>query len=169
MSAQDALNSFLNTTNDEAEFSTEFLICPEIEETGAIIKDYQLKTGTSKSNGGEEEKPWFALTLKWDIDSEEAREATKRDNVIVSGQPIFLTVKDGKLDKDNNQQLARYFKIFDINPAGMTPLEIFETLKGQYANVKVTHRQLKDKDGNYLLDDEDNVRVSAEVSAVGKA
>lgn len=170
MSAENFLNSFLAQTNETAELNTEYFICPELEEAPATVSDYQLKSGMSKGKDGESERPWVALTLQWDINSPEAREATQRDTVKVYGQPVFLAITEqGQLDPVNNQALGRLYKLFGIDVSGLTIKEMLDCLKGQYASVKVKHRALINKDKEPLLDDEGNQRYSAEVVAVGAA
>lgn len=168
MSATELLNSFLEQTVDSAEMNTEYLLCPELEDVPVIVKKYQIRNGTSVRDGIE--KPWFMMSLQYTIDSQEAREAVKRDEVTVYGQPIFLTVsEEGKLDMDNNQNLARTLKIFDIDIEGKTNKEIFDSFIGCYAIGKIAHSAMTDKNGEMMLDEEGNQRYRAEVTAIGKA
>ena len=167
MSAANLLNSFLETANDEAEFNTEFLLCPEIESAPATLEKQSVRTGTFTRDG--EERQWAMLDLEWNVDSQEAREFLGRDKVIVR-QTVSLTLNDeGKLDQNNNQSLGRLFKLFEINRADFPHYgAMFEALIGQYAQVKVKHRALTQKDKSPLLDDEGNQRYAAEVVSVGK-
>jgi len=168
MSASELLNSFMEQTVDSAEMNTEYLLCPEVEDVPVIVKDYQIRNGTSVRDGVE--RPWFMVSLQYTIDSQEAREAVKRDEVIVYGLPIFLTVsEEGKLDMDNNQSLARTLKIFDIDIEGKTNKEIFDSFIGCYAIGKVSHSLMVDKAGEAMLDEEGWQRYRAEVTAIGKA
>lgn len=168
MSAQNLMNSFLDTANEEAEFSTEFLLCPEIDSAPATVKKWDWQAGTYTDKNTQEEKPWAILNLQWNVDSPEAREVVKRDEVIVRQSVSLAITHDNKLDKDNNQALARLFKLFGIDPAGLTPKQIFDNFIGQYGYVKVQHRALINKAKEPLLDDEGKQRYSAEVVAVGK-
>lgn len=165
MSAEALLASFLQQTNSETELNTEYFSCPEFEEVPASIASHEIKTGMATSKNGEQEKPWFSLNLKWSIDSEVAREAVHRDEVLVNGRPIFLTVSpDNTLDPVNNQPLARLLKMFEIDMAGMTNAEIFACLNGKQATVRVVHRALTNKSGEALLDEKGEPRFAPEVT-----
>lgn len=168
MSATELLNNFLEQTVDSAEMNTEYLLCPELEDVPVIVKNYQIRNGTSVRDGVE--KPWFMMNLQYTIDSQEARDTVKRDEVNVYGQSIFLTVsEDGKLDMDNNQSLARTLKIFNVDVEGKTNKEIFDSLIGCYAVGKVAHSAMTDKTGAAMLDEEGEQRYRAEVTAIGRA
>lgn len=168
--AKELLDNFLDSTVETAELYTEYFLCPVFDSVPASIKEVEFNTGMAKSKNGEEEKPWFSVQFKYDIDSQEAREAVHRDTVTLPGRPIFLNLdKDGKIDPINNQTIARMIKMFGIDISGMSVRAIFDSFKGQYVTARVIHRELKDKDGNYLLDDEGKIRVAAEVSNIGPA
>lgn len=167
---KDILNQTVETENEEGQLNSEYFICPELEDVPVTVKDYTFRSGTYTSKAGEE-KIWSSLTLQYDVDSQEAREEMKRDEVVVYGSSIFLSIdaETLKLDPDNNQSLARTLKIFGLSiEDGMTVAEIFESFKGGYCMGKVTHRAMENKDGP-VLDEEGNQQYGAEVSAIGKA
>lgn len=171
MSAENLLNSFLETTVETAELNSEFLLCPEMEDVPVTVKDSTFRIGTYVGKADGEEKIWANLSLQYVVDSAEAREAVKRDEVIVYGAPIFLTIdpETMQLDPDNNQALARTLKVFGLTvEPGMSVKEIFDSFIGGYCIAKITHRAMENKEGA-ILDEEGNQRYSAEVSAIGKA
>lgn len=168
MSAENLLNSFLETTQDEGQFETEYKLCPELDAAPATVKKYDVKAGTYTNKQGEE-AAWCNLTLTWDVDSQEAREAIGRDEVNVR-QAIMLSFEKGttKLSKTDNLALGRLLKIWDLDASGISLKDLLESLIGQYAVVKVAHRPMIGKDKAQLTDDEGNPRFAAEVVAVGK-
>jgi len=168
MSAEALLEGFLQQTVDSAELNTEFLLCPELEGVPVTVKKWDIKTGTYNDKEGVE-KAYYNLTIQYIVDSEEARAELSRDEVVVYGSSVFLTVsEEGKLDLQNNQMLARTLRVFDCPVENLTNKEILDSLIGCYGVGKVTHRALSNKAGP-LLDEEGNQRYSAEVSAIGKA
>ena len=167
MSAEALLNNFLDSSVAEGgELNTQYLLCPELDAAPASITKWDVKTGTFTDKGGEE-RQWAILQLTWNIDSEEARQATKRDEVTVNQSVSLALTSEGKLDPDNNQALARLAKMFDLD-IGVSVRELFGSFIGQFGYVKVAHRALVNKQKEALLDEEGNQRYSAEVVGVGK-
>ncbi len=70
------------------EFATEIIPCPEVEAIGTIVK-------VSRRAFTSGEETYHLLSIRWEVDSEEAREETKQDKVFVN-QDMFL-----RLDTDN--------------------------------------------------------------------
>lgn len=168
MSAEALLNNFLDSSVAEGgELNTQYLMCPELSAAPASITKWDVKTGTFTDKKTGEERQWAILQLTWNIDSEEAREATKRDEVNVNQSVSLSLTSEGKLDTDNNQTLGRLAKMFDLD-IGTSVRDLFNSFIGQFAYVKVTHRALTNKAGEALLDEEGNQRYSAEVTGVGK-
>jgi hypothetical protein len=164
MSSESLLNSFMESTEAVGELSTEYLLCPELDSCPATIKEVKFDEGSK--NNGEKEVPWLAFTLRFNVDSEEAREVTGRDEVLVWGGRNFLALTpDNQIDPLNNQGLARLVKLFNLE--GLDFKELFDSFPGQYCSVKVKHRALSNKEGP-ILDEEGNQRFLAEVTAVGK-
>ena len=166
MSAANLLNRALNVDNGE-EFNTDYLLCPELDSAFGTISDIKFTSGTWTERDTQKERIWANLQLLWSIDSDEAREATKRDKVTVA-QPLMLNFTDeGDLDKTNNQPLARLLKMFSIQASEHKDLQsLFNAFKHQTGYVKVKHRFLVNKEKEPLLDESGNQRVSAEVVAV---
>ena len=167
MSAEQLVADFLATTVESSEMNTEYKLCPELEEAPLTVKGTELRAGTYQDSASGEERAWYSLSVEYSVDSPEAREEMGRDEVVVYGS-VFLTVKDGELDMENNQQLAKLLKIFDINPTELTIQEIFDSLIGNYCVGKITHvAQMKKKEP--VLDDEGNPKYNAEVTMVSAA
>jgi hypothetical protein len=167
MSAANLMQSFLESTLDQAEYNDKTLICPELDSVPASIDKWDLQAGTFMDSSTQEEKPWAMLNLQWNVDSQEAREHCKRDKVIVRQTVSLSLTPDNKLDKDNNQPLIRLCNMFKIDYKGSKPKAIFESFTGQFAYLKVRHRALINKQKEPLLDEEGNQRYSAEVVGVG--
>lgn len=143
--ADSALDSFLNTVSDTTDMAETKKLCPEIDATGATIEKVQIDTGII-GKGEREGQPWFSMTFRWDIDSEEAREELGRDTVIVYGDRIFLSVDENQqIRKDDNPDLAKLLKMFEIDSEGLTNAELFDSFLGQFATVQVTHELVEDK------------------------
>ena len=166
MSAESLLTKALNASGTDQEFNTEYLLCPEVDSAFGTITDWTFSSGTW-TDEQQKERIWANLQLRWEIDSQEAREAIKRDKVIVS-QPIMLSITDdGELDKDNNQQLARLMKMFSIKASDHRQLkDLFDAFRHQTGYVKVKQRGLTNKAKEPLLDSEGNQKIVAEVVAV---
>lgn len=166
MSAESLLNKALNASDESQEFNTDYLLCPELDSAFGTITDWTFNSGTW-TDAEQKERIWANLQLRWDVDSQEAREAIKRDKVIVS-QPIMLAITDeGELDRDNNQQFARLMKLFSIKASDYGTLkDLFDAFKHQTGYVKVKQRGLTNKSKEPLLDDEGNQKFVAEVVAV---
>ena len=169
MSAEALLNNFLDSAvSQTGELNTEYLLCPELDAAPASIEKWDVKTGTFTDKKTGEERQWAILQLTWNVDSPEAREVVKRDDVKV-GQSVSLSLTaEGRLDPDNNQALGRLCKLFDLEIGSMAVRELFNSMIGQFAYVKVAHRALVNKDKEALLDESGNQRYSAEVVGVGK-
>jgi hypothetical protein len=151
-------------TEEVGELSTEYLLCPEFDSVPATI--FEVKFDEGSKNNGEREVPWLSYTLRFEIDSEEARTALGRDKVFVSGNRNFIALTpSNQIDPNNNQQLARITKLFGLE--GKPFKELFDSLPGQYCAVKVKHRALT-KDREPLLDEEGNQRYVSEVTSIGK-
>lgn len=163
MSTDTLIANLLDTVNETADGSTEYKLCPPVS-ANATIKKWDLASGTRKSQNGETEEPWFSITFQWDIDSPEAREAIGRDTVLVSQNPIFITLNEqGHLSSGVNQNVAlwRLIQLFDIPTAGVSLRGIFDSFVGQYAFVQVEHRAYQNKSNETVY--------SANVTRVGAA
>jgi hypothetical protein len=147
--AQDLLNNFLDTVNDSVELESERVLCPEID-CNMTIKKVDLASGTSKSKDGEGERPWFAATIQYEIDSQEAREATGRDSVVVFGRPMYLNfLETGGLDPKNNIELGKLVKVLGLD-TNVSTRDLLNSLQGQYLAGSVKHRTISRKDGEQV-------------------
>ena len=171
MSAEQLMADFLATEGAEEELSLEYPLCPELEDVPVTVQKHQFRMGTYIVKEGYpdagEERIWANLSLQFLVDSDEAREAIKRDEVILFGSSIRISIKDGKLDPNNNQALARTLKVFGLTSTELSMQELFDSFTGTSAIGKITHRALENKEGA-ILDEEGNQRYGAEVSALGK-
>ena len=170
MSASELLNSFYDAVTETAELSSEYKVCPELDEVPVTVTKYDIKNG-SKVGADGIERPWFMLILTYAVDSQEAKEFLSRDEVTVNGSPIFLTVEEtGTINLERNQSLKRTLKVLDlVSDEPQSNKEIMDSFIGAYATGRVTHRAMTDKEGNALLSDEGEPRVQAEVSAIASA
>lgn len=165
--SEELVNSFLDAVNDDSAMNTEYLICPELESAPATVDKIEVSVGTYIDKKTQQEKKWANLQLVWDIDSEEAREATKRDKVSVRQTIMLAFNKDETaLDNDNNVVLGRLLKMFEIDKAGKTNGQLFESFVGRFAYVKVVHRQILNKEKEIQYDADGNPRMMPEVVAV---
>ena len=81
----------------DVEFSTENIQCPEVEAPGKISKI----TRRSFSSDG---KVYYMLNVRWEIDSEEAREEVKQDKVFVD-QSMFLNLDEERCKNMDAQEV----------------------------------------------------------------
>lgn len=168
MSAENLLNDFLTKATEEGELNSEYFLCPEFDKVSLEVKDWEVKAGTSTKNAENVEKPWAMLILRYKVDSEEARQKVKRDEVLVKSKPVFLSVNDDlTLNLDSNQQLARTLKIFELEMQG-TLQELFDSFIGCYVEGQITHRPMENKEG-VVLDEEGNTIYIAEVNKITKS
>ena len=166
MSAQELLTSFMDAEIGTEELNEEYFVCPELEDVPITVVDYDIRIGTYVDKATDEEKIWSNLILKFNVDSDEAREELKRDKVIVPGSPIFLRVNEEtrQLDPDNNQPLAKLIKLFGLSmEAGATTQQLFESFKGCYCYGVIRQRDMINKDKEIVRDEEGNAKQVAEV------
>jgi hypothetical protein len=165
--SEELVNSFLDAVNDDSAMNTEYLVCPELESAPATVEKIEVNVGTYTDKKTQQERKWANLQLVWDIDSEEARQVVKRDKVSVRQTIMLAFNKDETaLDNDNNQTLGRLLKMFDIDKAGKTNGQLFESFVGRFAYVKVVQRHIQNKEKELQYDGEGNPRMMPEVVAV---
>ena len=84
--------------------STSFKPMPE-HEAMAVIADLEIKTGTIKK-GDRAGEQWVMFSVKYEVDSDEAREATNMDTPTVR-QALFVDINDdGMLDTSEGRNLG---------------------------------------------------------------
>jgi hypothetical protein len=146
--AQALLATFLETVNETGEISSERLLIPDGLECNATISKYEVASGEGKDETTGQKRPWFSVTLEYDLDSPEAREAMKRDKVVGFGRPFFLNfLETGGLDPQRNEMVGKLLEICNIDAAGMTVKETLDSFVGQYVFVRCQHRSYTNKAG----------------------
>lgn len=161
------------------EFATESIPCPAVE-APATIKSVRRSAFASG------ETTYHTLQIRWEIDSEEAREETKMDKVFVD-QNFFLNLDIEKsknldaddanqqlwvIEKDSNPAFGRFMKWLKSTgyemPASWIKfwVELSDDLVGKEALVRVKQRPRKTKE----LDDDGEaiVVIQAYVDSVAK-
>lgn len=161
----EALSSFLNQVVED-QIEDKYILVPECEAV-ATVKDYTFLEGVGTSPDGETEQPWFILLINFELDSEEAREVTNRDDVLVSSNHFLRQNAQGGLDVRGNVQLGRFLKVLGVESAGRTAIQIFDDLAGRSCNAKVKH-VVRRKDKEDVLDEEGNPVVDARITAISK-
>ena len=95
-------DTFLQTETTGA-MSTVFKPMPE-HEALAVIADIEIKTGTIKK-GDRAGETWVMFSVKYEVDSDEAREATNMDTPTVR-QSLFVDINDdGMLDTSEGRNI----------------------------------------------------------------
>lgn len=160
------------------EFATEAIPCPALE-APASIKSVRR---SSFSSG---EDTYFTLQIRWEIDSEEAREETRMDKVFVD-QSIFLNLEHDKclnmeaeadqqvwvVEKDSNPEFGKFIKWLKSTgwemPSGWIRFwaQLSDDIVGKEALVKVKQRPRKTKE----LDDEGEpiIVIQAYIASIAK-
>lgn len=149
----------------DLEFSTENLQIPPMDAPAAI---YKINRRHFNSNGDD----YYSLNITWEVDSEEAREAIKRDKAFID-QSIFLNLdaensrfldeEDGNdqlwvLPAHGNPEFGRFMawakSVGYTRPVGWAKfwLQLEDDLKGKEAQIKISEAWRKtkelDEDGN---------------------
>jgi hypothetical protein len=163
----------------DTEFATESIPCPALE-APASIKSVRRSSFTSG------EDTYFTLQIRWEIDSEEAREETRMDKVFVD-QSIFLNLDHDSclnmeaeadqqvwvVEKDSNPEFGRLIKWLKSTgwemPSGWIRFwsQLSDDIVGKEALVKVKQRPRKTKE---LGDDGEPVVITqAYIASIAKA
>lgn len=149
----------------DMEFSTENLQIPPMDAPAAV---YKVNRRHFNSSGDD----YYSLNITWEVDSEEAREAIKRDKAYID-QTIFLNIdKENSrfLDEEDandqlwvlpehgNPEFGRLMKwakeVGYTRPGSWAKLwlQLEDDLKGKEAQIKISEAYRKTKD----LDDDGN-------------
>lgn len=143
----------------DLEFSTENLQIPPMDAPAVITK---VSRRHFNSNGTD----YYSLNISWEVDSEEAREAVKRDKAFID-QSLFLNIDAEKsqfldeedandqlwvIPSDGNPDFGRFMKWAEsvgyVRPNGWAKfwVQLEDDLKGKEAQIKISERYVKTKD-----------------------
>lgn len=143
----------------DLEFSTENLQIPPMEAPAAV---HAVSRRHFNSNGTD----YYQLSIMWNVDSEEAREAIKRDKAFIN-QDLFLNIdREASMfldEADANDQLwvipeqgnpdfGKFMKwaasVGYERPTGWAKfwVQLEDDLRGKEAQIKIAERYQKTKD-----------------------
>ena len=158
----------------DLEFSTEDLQIPPMDAPGAVI-------GVSRRHFNKDGNDYYQLSIRWEVDSEEAREAIKRDKALIN-QDLFINIdREASLyleEEDANDQLwvipeagnPDFGKLMKwatsvgyVRPTGWAKfwVNLEDDLKGKEAQIKISERWQKTKE-----DDEEGNPIKVKRSYV---
>lgn len=148
-------SSFLETVFTEPS-STEFLNCP-VGEYGAAVSKIEAREWTGKQDSS---KSGVAVDVTWDIESDEARAACKRDTVTVRQSFMFSKAENGMgIDMEKAKadvSFGKFRDALDLNNEKFS----FSQANGRRAKLRITHSTFVAKDGTQ--------QIQANVAAVTK-
>lgn len=134
--------SFLETVFTEPSI-TEFLNCPAGEYPATVDK-IEAREWTGKQDSS---KSGVAVDVTWSIDSEEAKQACKRDKVTVRQSFMFSKNPDGMgIDMEKAKadvSFGKFRDALDLNGDKFA----FSQANGRMARVRITHGTFTNKDG----------------------
>jgi hypothetical protein len=140
-------SSFLETVFTEPSL-TEKLLCP-VGDYPATIDKVEARKWAAKDSSSS----GVALDLSWNIESDDARTACKRDKVIVRSTVMFSFTEDGMtIDMEKAKNDVNFGKLRDalgLNNGEFSP----SMLPGKMARVQVKHRT-SEKDGKQYVNED---------------
>jgi hypothetical protein len=130
--------TFLDATLPGAN-STKFEVIPA-GTYRAFISDLEFKNGTVQKEGENYGKPWYSLSIKWQLEDEGLKAQLGRPT-ITAYQSLMLDVTSEGLDmgKGKNVRLGKLREAIGLNSG---PVQ-FSAFKGRPATVQVTHDTYK--------------------------